>query len=89
MAYFVFVGGKGTWLLIKVASHIDPPNSRWVSFSLKDTRERHRHKNLYMLTWHIDERRVADSSEWRELRRRQPRMADWCRAEIEKHMTEN
>ena len=86
MAYFVIVNGRGTWLLIKVASHIDPPGSRWVNFSLKDTRKVHRFKTLYMLSWHIDEKRMSDSSEWRELQKRSADLAEWCAKEIEMHM---
>lgn len=89
MAYFVVVGGRGTWILFKVASCIDPPNSRWVNFSLKDYRKANRFKQLYMLSWHIDERRIADSSEWRDLQRRSANMAEWCKGEIEKHMETN
>lgn len=86
MAYFVIVGGAGTWMLMKVASCIDPPGSRWVNFSLKNYRRAHRHKQLYMLSWHIDERRLADSSEWRELQNDHAGMAAWCESAIRKHM---
>lgn len=86
MAYFVIIGGRGTWMLMKVASCIDPPHSRWVNFSLKDYRKAHRHKQLYMLSWHMDENRIAESSEWRELNARSLALAEWCEREIASHM---
>ena len=88
MAYFAVISGRGTWILFKVASYIDPPGSRWVNFSLKDYRKVHRFKTLYMLSWHMDERRIAESSEWRDLMERNTNLAEWCKAEIEKHMTD-
>lgn len=86
MAFFIVVGERGTWVLFKVASYIDKPDSPWVSFHLKDYRKAHRFKQLYMLTWHIHERRIADSSEWKELKKRSALMADWVKTEIETHM---
>lgn len=86
MAVFVVADRRGTWVLFKVASYIDAPDRPWITFHLKDYRKVHRFKRLYMLTWHVEEKRLADSSEWKELKRRSAIMAQWCEAAIERHM---
>lgn len=89
MAYFLLVADHPRWPLFLVASHLNQ-DSEYVSFDLRRARPRKDPlvKDMYMLSWHIGEKRLMPSSEWRYLMRKDKRLAMWAQAKIEEFMTE-
>lgn len=89
MAYFLLVADHPKWPLFLVASYLNQ-DSAYVSFDLRRAKPKKYAlaKNMFMLSWHISEKRLMPSSEWRQLQKHDAVLADWALAKIEEFMTE-
>lgn len=73
--------------LVRTDSYLDPPDSPWIMYQLR-VLLRYRPpavKRIYMLSWHAEEKRLAESSELRELRDVFPQLATWAKTQIAMH----
>lgn len=90
MAYFLLIADHPKWPLYMVASYLDQTSS-YVSFDLRRFRQRRKQsgcKDMFMLSWSMNENRIMPSSEWRDLMAYDAALAEWAREKIENFMSE-
>ena len=88
MAHFVLVADHPKWPLYLVVSYLDQDRP-YARFDLRRTPPQKRKwncKNMFMLSWSINERRIMESSEWRDLLSYSDSLAEWAKLEIERYM---
>lgn len=88
MAYFELVAGHPKWPLYLVVSHLDE-NRPYMRFDLRRTPPRRKQwscKDMFMLSWSTEQRRIMESSEWRDLVDFDKSLAEWAKSEIERYI---
>ena len=86
MAHFETLAQIPGWTIYETRSYLDDPGSPWRAFYVRPLKVKDvLRKRIYMLTWHDDERRLADSSEWRDMNAYNPQLAMWALTQIKLH----
>jgi hypothetical protein len=73
--------------LVRVDSYLDRPENPWIHYQLRVLLQHRKDmlKRVYCLTWHVDERRLADNSEIVDLTEYAPELATWAATQIRMH----
>ena len=84
MAHIEEVARIPRFVLLRTQSYLDDPASPWEMFQVRclDVWRPSNLKKSYMLSWHTAERRLAPSSELRDMNAYNPQLTLWAETQI-------